>query len=169
MSAASLLAQQKPAPAAPSAVQINPGGVTTNHPAAPGLSANPAVRPVAESLTDDQRKALREVNEKWNKEQTPLYAKMRDLRRELTQLERSETVDEKAIRAKAEELGKLEADIAVINAKRDKDIRKVMPKDRYDAMYAPPSARRPGTAPNVVQPGARQPAAPAVNPAPAPK
>ena len=65
-------------------------------------------------------------------------------------------LDDKAIRAKAEEMGKLEGEQAVMNAKRDKDMRKVLPKERYDAMYGAPAGadrfRRPAGSTNPVPP-----------------
>lgn len=84
-------------------------------------------RPAREPLSPEQQAKLRELNENLREGQRVLMARMVAVRRELERLSRAEELDEKAIRAKAAELGELEADLAILRGKYYRDLREVLP------------------------------------------
>ena len=79
--------------------------------------------PPDQSLSEEQRTAIRETMEASRKEAAPFEEKMRAARRELQEAIHAEKVDEQVIRDKAAEVGKLEGDLAVIRAKAFAKIR----------------------------------------------
>jgi len=88
-------------------------------------------RPVTNAmsnLTPEQRTKYQEANQRYRQEQTPLYEKLRTARRELEQAIQAENLDEKIIRDKAEQIGRIEGDLAVIRAKHSKELRTIMPQ-----------------------------------------
>jgi len=95
-----------------------------------GSTASAPVRPQnlpAENVSDDQRAKLREASEKLRAEQTPLYEKLRAIRRELEQAAQADPLDEKLIREKAAALGVIEGDLALLRARHYQAIRGVLP------------------------------------------
>jgi Spy/CpxP family protein refolding chaperone len=105
-------------------------------PAAPQTTApkprvSQEMRPVTNAmsnLTPEQRTKYQEANQRYRQEQTPLYEKLRTARRELEQAIQAENLDEKLIRDKAEQIGRIEGDLAVIRAKHSKELRTIMPQ-----------------------------------------
>lgn len=70
-----------------------------------------------ESVTSEQRKVYDEALAGTREEMQAVSKKMQLTRQEMMALTRAEKIDEEAIRAKAAALGKLEGDLAILNAK----------------------------------------------------
>jgi Spy/CpxP family protein refolding chaperone len=92
-------------------------------------------KPRAEGLSEEQRLKLREATEKSRQQQTELYERMRNVRTELDALTRVENYDESAITNKAQEIGKIEGELAVIRARQYKDLRGILPKGQFEQMH----------------------------------
>jgi Spy/CpxP family protein refolding chaperone len=87
-----------------------------------------------EGLTEEQRQKVREATEKSREEQRVASEKLREARRELEQAAQGEEIDEAKIRAKAQVVGQLEGDMAIIRAKQYKELRKILPKEQVDRL-----------------------------------
>ena len=125
--------------------------------AEPGPSSNlarPGGAPGGDALSDEQRNKLREASEKLRAEQQPQYSKMRDIRKEMAELEKAEKIDETKIREKARELGAVEGELAVLRARHFQTIKAHLPKEQVDRMREGGPANRfaPGAGGPVVTP-----------------
>lgn len=78
------------------------------------------------NLTDDQKQQIAKVLKSHKGEILPLVKQVRDDRRALRTAVRAEPIDEKAIRAAAEKLGKDLGDAAVMRAKIRKEIQAIL-------------------------------------------
>ena len=87
----------------------------------------------AMDLTPEQQTKLQEINRTFTTNATPLFARLGTLRREIESLVNEENFNEATIRAKAKEIGDLEADLAILRAKRYGNLR---------AFLTPEQARR---------------------------
>lgn len=91
----------------------------------------------AEGLTEEQRQKVRDVMEKFREDQRVAFDKLRTARTELDEASRGEQVDEAKIRAKAQVVGQIEGDLAILRAKQFAELRKVLPKEQVDRMQQP--------------------------------
>lgn len=85
-------------------------------------------------LTEEQREKMREVMEKTRDEQRAAAEKMSRVRRELGELTRAEKIDEAAIRAKAKEIGEVEAEMALVRARQFQELKGVIPAEQLERM-----------------------------------
>lgn len=92
----------------------------------------------SEPLSAEQREKLQAATTKMRQEQTALYDKMRTTRLALEELVKADKVDEKAIRAKAAELGEIEADLALLRAHHYQELRDILPAAQFERMKSPP-------------------------------
>jgi Spy/CpxP family protein refolding chaperone len=98
-----------------------------------GQAKAPEARPVAEEqraplrqrfdrtpleLTPEQKTKMEEINRAYSTNATPLFGRLSTARRELEGLINQATLNEAGIRAKAKEIGDLEAELAIARAKR---------------------------------------------------
>jgi len=91
--------------------------------------------PIA-TLTEEERNKLQEATSKLQREQNERYVEMTKIRRELDELSRQETLDEKAIREKAMEIGKLEGDLAIIRAKHRHELKEILPREHFERIQS---------------------------------
>lgn len=99
-----------------------------------------------EPLDKEKQEKMLEAGKQMRQEQTVVYEAMRKLRVEIEALCKASPIDEKAIRAKASELGKLEGDVAMIRAKHYQEISKIVPKEQLERLQqVPPELRGPNT------------------------
>ena len=97
----------------------------TNQIAKPSFQARPSWE---EKLTEEQKKAYREARE------TAQNEKMRTARRELQQQIYADKVDEAKLREKASAIGKLEGELAVIQATSFGKYRQFLPPEQIERM-----------------------------------
>ena len=88
-------------------------------------------------ISPEHRTKLEEINRAYATNATPVYQRLSTLRREMESLISQDNVGEAALRAKAKEIGDLEAELAVARAKRYSQMR---------AFLTPEQARRFNTA-----------------------
>lgn len=77
----------------------------------------PAAQGRKENVDPEKQEQLKKANDELMKDQTAIYEKMREARAELDKQIRAEKFDEAAIREKAMALGKLQADLAVVQGR----------------------------------------------------
>ena len=87
--------------------------------------------PALEGMTEEQRKAMQEFGEANRKIQQEIGEKMRAARRSVEEAIHAETVNEDTIRAKVAEVSKLEAELAIAQAKAFAQLRKVLTPEQY--------------------------------------
>lgn len=117
-------AQEKPASTNPPPSQISTSRATRfNRPAL--------------DLTPEQRSKVEEINRAYATNATPSFARLATIRREIEGMINDEKFNEAAVRAKAKEIGDLEADVAIARAARYAKLR---------AFLTPEQARRFNTA-----------------------
>lgn len=143
-------------------------------PAAPRQAQEGAVRDRRpDPVPPEQRQKLAEATKKMREEQNAVYQKMQAVRSELDVMLKAPELDEKAIRAKAAEIGKLEGDLAMIRGRHYRELGKIMPNvpiervQRSAAEAAGPGTNRAMRLQSVVngqQPPAVRPSAPQAAP-----
>jgi Spy/CpxP family protein refolding chaperone len=89
-------------------------------------------------LTDEQRASLREGMEKQRDKNRDLEEKLRDVRKDLFQASIAEKFDEDAIRKKALEVGKLEAEQTVLRAKAMSQMKPALSSEQLEKLKNPP-------------------------------
>jgi Spy/CpxP family protein refolding chaperone len=110
---------------APPARQLQEGGL-----------ARPQPRTPADTITEEQRTALIEISKKMRKEQMSGLQKLGAARMALDRLSKAENIDEKAIQAKALEIGEIEGELAIIRAKHYRQMRAAVPGEQFDRLQA---------------------------------
>ena len=110
----------------------------------PGLRTNaiPSRAPqgfdrTALDIPSEHRAKIQEINRAYSTNALPVYQRLSTLRRELESLVNQDNAGETALRAKAKEIGDLEAELAIARAKRYSQMR---------AFLTPEQARRFNTA-----------------------
>ena len=103
----------------------------TNQIAKPSFQARPSW---AEKLTEEQKKAYREARETAQTQTKDVNEKMRTARRELQQQIYADKVDEAKLREKASAIGKLEGELAVIQATSFGKYRQFLPPEQIERM-----------------------------------
>ncbi len=143
-----------PAPGAPKAANA-----LTNQLARPAVPARPSWE---EKLTEDQRKAYREARETAQTQTRDVYEKMRTARNELQQEVYADKLDEVKLKEKANALGKLEGDIALIQANSFAKYRQFLPADQLARMKGgfAPRTNRLDAVPPIKRVGTNAPARP---------
>ncbi|MSU58931.1 MAG: periplasmic heavy metal sensor [Pedosphaera sp.] len=114
-------------------------------------------------LTDDQKESLRTAMEGQREKMRPIEEKVRDARREMMQAGFAAKLDEEALRAKALEVGKLEADLTVLRARAFSQMKPALSAEQIEQLKNPPPSNpdggegRPANArrPNQNAPGPR--------------
>ena len=81
-------------------------------------------------LTPEQRKKVEEISRKYRQTVTPIEQRLNVARRQLEELVTKEELDEAAIRAKARNIGEIEADLAIARAQRLTGLREFLPPDQ---------------------------------------
>lgn len=94
-------------------------------------------------LTPEQRTKLDQINRAYATNATPLFARLTTARRELESKVNEDTFDEAAIRAKAKEIADLEAELAILRAKRYSSFRAFLPADQARRLNSPAPIARP--------------------------
>jgi Spy/CpxP family protein refolding chaperone len=69
-------------------------------------------------LTPEQKTKMEEINRAYATNATPVFARLSTARRELEGMVNQATLNEAGIRAKAKEIGELEAELAIARGKR---------------------------------------------------
>jgi hypothetical protein len=154
LSGMAVFAQQKPSTGTPTrpttSLPASPGPLTINT----NTNTNTYARRQQEFLSDPQRQAIDAATAKVRQEQSGLNQKRMALIRERSALEHAENIDETALRAKGEELAKLETELSLVRARLNKELRAHMPKDTNNLatnlnQFRPPV--RPNSGPVPVQ------------------
>ena len=109
----------------------SPAQALTNQIAKPSFQPRPSWE---DKLTDEQKKAYREARESAQLQTREVNEKMRTARRELQQQVYADQVDEAKLREKASVVGKLEGELAVIQAKSFGKYRQFLPPDQIERM-----------------------------------
>ncbi|MDX1952495.1 MAG: hypothetical protein SFY81_09935 [Verrucomicrobiota bacterium] len=157
LAACSLILQAADAPLVPS----KPGGERPGEPGQRPLRLEgrspERLRSGMEEMTAEQRKKSREIMEAAQPKNREFQEKLRTARAELDQLTRSTNkIDEAAIRAKGEALGKIEGEYAIHRASVFTQLKDVLPPELAARMSSPGMGRprgddsrpgRPGPAP----------------------
>ena len=89
-------------------------------------------------LTDEQRASFRDAMEKQRDKTRDLEEKLRDARKDLFQASIAEKFDEDAIRKKALEVGKLEAEQTVLRAKAMSQMKPALSSEQLEKLKNPP-------------------------------
>lgn len=121
--------------AKPAAAPVAAGGAPA---AVSGSAVAPKAVKAGEEITPEQRKVYEEIMASSREETTALRKKMSQFRREMNEATRAEKMDEAAIRAKATEIGKLEGDIAVADAKTYAKLRSQLTQEQVDKIRRTP-------------------------------
>ncbi len=109
----------------------SPAQALTNQIARPSFQPRPSWE---DKLTDEQKKAYREARESAQVQTRDVNEKMRTARRELQQQVYADQVDEAKLREKASVVGKLEGELAVIQAKSFGKYRQFLPPEQIERM-----------------------------------
>jgi Spy/CpxP family protein refolding chaperone len=80
-----------------------------------------------DQVSDQTRTEIRTITEKYRPQITALFQKRRDAQKELQEAVRAENPDEKLIREKAAAIGKIEGDLAVLQAKQYHELKPLLP------------------------------------------
>jgi Spy/CpxP family protein refolding chaperone len=145
-------AQPTPEPV-PTPARPAPGAAPNVTPAAPGQTGLP--NPL-EGLTEEQRKAVRAVQEGARAEQRKIAEQLRNARRELEETLFADSLDEAAVRGKSAAVAAAEADLALVRARTFAKLKGIVPAEqarriaggRTDALpRAGAASRRPPGAP----------------------
>ena len=111
-------------------VRTNLAGMRTN--ATPSRAPQGFDRTALE-ISPEHRTKLQEINRAYSTNALPVYQRLSTVRRELDSLINQDNAGEAALRAKAKEIGDLEAELAIARAKRYSQLR---------AFLTPEQARR---------------------------
>lgn len=91
-----------------------------------------------EPIDKEKQEKLLEMGRKMRQEQNAVFESMRKVRAEIDALIKASPLDEKAIRAKASELGKLEGDAAMVRARHYHEVSQVLPKEQFERLQQVP-------------------------------
>jgi Spy/CpxP family protein refolding chaperone len=94
-------------------------------------------------LTPEQREKLDEVNKSYTSIATPIFARLATARRELEMLVNADKYDEATLKAKAKEIGDLEAELAIARAKRYSKLTGFLTPDQARRLNQPAPIARP--------------------------
>ncbi len=89
-------------------------------------------------LTEEQRRSLREAMEAQRDQTRALDEKLRLARKEVIVTGLTEKFDENAVRTKALEVGKLEAELAVLRARALSQVKPPLSADQIEQIKNPP-------------------------------
>lgn len=89
-------------------------------------------------LTEEQRSSLRETMEKQREKMRAIEEKLRAQRKELLEAGLAEKFDEKAVREKALEIGKLDAELTVLRAKAMSQMKPALSAEQIEKIKNPP-------------------------------
>ncbi len=146
----------QPDPEAPNRRPPPAGVDRRGDPAQPGFQPSRA-RPMLERvLTVEQRESLHAAMESQRDTMRSLEGKIRDARQALMKASLAEKFDENTIRAKALEVGKLEAELAVLRAKAMSKIQPPLAQEQIERISNPPPPREMDGPPDVPRSGPRQ-------------
>ena len=98
-------------------------------------------------LTPEQRDSMRGIMESEREKMRGIQEKIRDARKALMKASLAEKFDEEAVRAKALEVAKLEAEVTVIRAKAISKVQPPLSPEQIEQIINPPPMQRmePGT------------------------
>ena len=106
-------------------------------------------------LTEEQRTSLREAAAAQGEQSREQELKLRAARKEMLNLSLTETFDEAAVRAKALEVGKLEAELTVLRAKALSQMRPPLSPEQIEQLKNPPPPNQ-GPRPGEFRPDQRR-------------
>jgi Spy/CpxP family protein refolding chaperone len=106
-------------------------------------------------LTEEQRASMREILSSQRDEMRELQEKIRDTRKALMKISFAEEFDEAAIRAKAMEVAKLEAEVTVLRARAMSKVQPPLSPKQIEQIINPPPMQRLENAPRGPRPDAR--------------
>lgn len=89
-------------------------------------------------LTEEQRRSFREAMEAQRDQTRALEEKLRKVRKEVVVAGLTEKFDENAVRTKALEVGKLEAELAVLRARALSQVKPPLSADQIEQIKNPP-------------------------------
>lgn len=107
-------------------------------------------------LTGEQRESLQAAMESQRDSMRSLEGKIRGARQALMKASLAEKFDEDMIRAKALEVGKLEAELAVLRAKAMSKMQPPLSEEQIERISNPPPPREMDVPPDGPRPGPRQ-------------
>ncbi len=110
----------------------------------PGFQPGRAVPLLEEVLTDEQRDSLHAAMESQREKQRGLQEKLRAARQALMKASLAEKFDEEAVRTKAMEVGKLEAELSVLRAKAFSKVQPPLSEEQIEKISNPPPREMPG-------------------------
>ena len=89
-------------------------------------------------LTEEQRESFRQAMESQREQMRPFEEKLRDARKEMIAAGLAEKFDEDAVRKKALEVGKLEAELSVLRAKALTKVKPALSAEQIEQIKNPP-------------------------------
>jgi len=125
--------ENRPAPGRAAPRGERPGGFQ------PGMMGGGQFMPQLQRvLTDEQRTSLRAAMDEQRDKSRELEEKMREARRALLKASLLDAFDEEAVRAKALEVAKLDAELTVLRAKAFAQMKPALSKSQIEELRNPP-------------------------------
>lgn len=132
------VALAQPNPEAPNRRPPPPGADRRGDHPQPGFQPGRALPMLERVLTEEQRESLRAAAESQRDQVRGLQEKLRAARQALMRASLAEKFDEDAVRAKAMEVGRLDAELTVLRAKAMSKVQPPLSEEQIERISNPP-------------------------------